>query len=91
LAEFLIALTRAFGKERTKLLFRHVLRKPEFSERFLVRWIEFPNSVLLFAIVSGNPQSVRNLLARPKDRDPPIDFDDEEFGGYHVQQFESLL
>jgi hypothetical protein len=23
----------------------------------IVRWIEFPNSVLLFAIVSGNPQS----------------------------------
>jgi len=35
----------------------------------IVRWIEFPNSVLLFAIVSGKSAIGRNLRARSQKRD----------------------
>lgn len=58
----------------------------------IVRWIEFPNSVLLFAIVSGNPQSgAIYLLDRKSGIWHAIDFDDQEYGGYNVKQFEALL
>lgn len=58
----------------------------------IVRWIEFPKSVLLFAIVSGNPQSGAIYWLDREDRTwYAIDFDDKEYGGYRVQQFEALL
>lgn len=58
----------------------------------IVRWIEFPNSVLLFVIVSGNPQSgAIYWLDRKTMTWYSIDFDDQEFGGYNAQQFESLV
>jgi hypothetical protein len=58
----------------------------------IVRWIEFPNSVLLFAIVSGNPQSGAIYLLDRKNRTwYAIDFNDQEYGGYNVEQFEALL
>jgi hypothetical protein len=58
----------------------------------IVRWIEFPNSVLLFAIVSGNPQSgAIYLLDRKNGTWYAIDFNDQEYGGYNVEQFEALL
>jgi hypothetical protein len=58
----------------------------------VVRWIEFPNSVLLFAIVSGNPQSgAIYMLDRKSGIWYAIDFDDQEYAGYNVEQFEALL
>ena len=58
----------------------------------IVRWIEFPNSVLLFAIVSGNPQSgAIYVLDRKSGIWCAIDFDDQEYAGYNVEQFEALL
>ena len=58
----------------------------------VVRWVEFPNSVLLFAIVSGNPQSgAIYWLDRKNSTWYSIDFDDQEYGGYNVKQFEALL
>jgi hypothetical protein len=58
----------------------------------IVRWIEFPNSVLLFAIVSGNPQSgAIYLLDRKNGTWYAIDFNDQEYCGYNVEQFEALL
>jgi hypothetical protein len=58
----------------------------------VVRWIEFPNSVLLFAIVSGNPQSgAIYMLDRKSGVWYAIDFDDQEYSGYNVEQFEALL
>ena len=58
----------------------------------IVRWIEFPNSVLLFAIVSGNPQSgAIYWLDRKNSTWYSIDFDDQEYGGYNVKQFEALV
>jgi len=58
----------------------------------IVRWIEFPNSVLLFAIVSGNPQSgAIYVLDRKSGTWYATDFDDQEYSGYNVRQFEALL
>ena len=58
----------------------------------VVRWIEFPASVLLFAIVSGNPQSgAIYVLDRKSGTWYAIDFDDQEYGGYNAKQLEALL
>src|SRR5712691_7756850 len=58
----------------------------------IVRWIEFPNSVLFFAIVSGNPQSgAIYVFDRKSGTWYAIDFDDQEYSGYNVKQFETLL
>jgi hypothetical protein len=58
----------------------------------IVRWIEFANSLLLFAIVSGNPQSgAIYALDRKSGTWYAIDFDDQEYGGYNVKQFEALV
>lgn len=58
----------------------------------ILRWIEFPNSLLLFAIVSGNSESgAIYLLDRKSGTWHAIDFDDQEYGGYNVNQFQALL
>jgi hypothetical protein len=58
----------------------------------IVRWIEFPNSLLLLAVVSGNPQSgAIYWLHRKSWTWYAIDFDDQEYGGYNVKQFEALV
>jgi len=58
----------------------------------IVHWIEFPKSVLLFAIVSGSPQSgAIYVLDRKSGVWYAIDFDDEEYGGYDLMQFEALV
>ncbi len=67
-----------------------LLQAAEQPEIF--RWIEFPNSLLLFAIVSGNPQSgAIYMLDRKNGIWYAIDFDDQEYGGYNVEHFEALL
>jgi hypothetical protein len=58
----------------------------------ILRWIEFPNSLLLLAIVSGNPQSgAIYVLDRKSGIWYAIDFEDQEYAGYNVEQFEALL
>src|SRR5260370_11483380 len=60
-----------------------LLQAAEQPEIF--RWIEFPNSLLLFTIVSGNPQSgAIYVLDRKSGVWYAIDFDDEEYGGYDL-------
>jgi hypothetical protein len=67
-----------------------LLQAAEQPEIF--RWIEFPNSLLLFAIVSGNPQSgAIYMLDRKSGTWYAIDFDDQEYAGYNVEQFDALL
>jgi hypothetical protein len=67
-----------------------LLQAAEQPEIF--RWIEFPTSLLLFAIVSGNPQSgAIYVLDRKNGVWYAIDFDDQEYAGYNVEQFEALL
>jgi hypothetical protein len=58
----------------------------------VVRWIEFPASVLLFLLVSGDPESgAAYVLDRRKGTWYAVDFEDEQFGGYSVPQLEQLL
>jgi hypothetical protein len=58
----------------------------------IVRWIELPASILLFLLVPGDPDSgAVYVLDRKKGAWYVMDFDDEQFGGYSVSQFEMLL
>ena len=56
------------------------------------RWMEFPNSLLLFLLVPGDPEpGAVYVLDRKKGTWYAIDFEDEQFGGYSVEEFEMLL
>ena len=56
------------------------------------RWIEFPNSVLLFLLVPEDPESgAVYILDRKTGTWCSVDFDDQQYGGYSVSQFEELL
>lgn len=58
----------------------------------IVRWIEFPVSVLLFLMVPGDAESgAVYVLDRKQGIFYAIDFDDQQYGGYSVAQFEALL
>jgi hypothetical protein len=58
----------------------------------IVRWIEFPNSVLLFLLVPGDPESgAVYILDRKTGAWYSVDFDDKQYGGYSVSQLEELL
>jgi hypothetical protein len=58
----------------------------------IVRWIELPASVLLFLLVPGDPDSgAVYVLDRKTGTWYSVDFEDEQFGGYTVSQFETLL
>ena len=58
----------------------------------IARWIEFRDSLLLFAVVSGTPQSGAIYWLDRRNRTwYLIDFEDQEYGGYNLQQFDELL
>ena len=58
----------------------------------IVRWIEFPASVLLFLFVPEDPESgAVYVLDRKHGVWYAVDFEDEQFGGYSVSQLETLL
>ena len=58
----------------------------------IVRWIEFPASVLLFLLVPGDPDSgAVYVLDRKNGTWYAVNFEDEQFGGYSVNQLETLL
>jgi len=57
-----------------------------------VRWIEFPASVLLFLAVEGDPESgAFYVLHRRTSTWFWIDFDDQQYGGYRVSDFDLLV
>ena len=58
----------------------------------IVRWIEFPAAVLLFVLVPGDPDSgAVYVLDRKNGTWYSVDFEDEQFGGYSVNQLATLL
>jgi len=58
----------------------------------IVRWIEFPHSLLLFLLVPGDLESgAVYVLDRKKGTWYAVDFEDQHFGGYGVAEFEALL
>ncbi len=57
-----------------------------------VRWIEFPAAVLLFVVVPGDQQSgAIYVLDRKTVTWFWVDFEDEEYGGYCVNDFDLLV
>lgn len=57
-----------------------------------VRWIEFPASVLLFLSIQGDPESgAFYVLDRRSANWFWIDFDDLQYGGYSVGDFDLLV
>ena len=62
------------------------------DETQAVRWIEFPAAVLVFVIVTGDPQSgALYVLDRKSGTWLWIDFEDEQYGGYSIGDFEALV
>ena len=58
----------------------------------IFRWMEFPNSLLLFLLVPGDPESgAVYVLDRKRETWYSVDFEDEQFGGYSISQLEMLL
>ena len=58
----------------------------------IVRWIELPASVLVFLLVPGDPDSgAVYVLDRKNGTWYAVDFEDEQFGGYSLDQLEMLL
>jgi hypothetical protein len=58
----------------------------------IILWIEFPHSLLLFLLVPGDPESgAVYVLDRKKGTWYSVDFEDQQFSGYSVEEFEMLL
>ena len=58
----------------------------------VVRWIEFPSSVLLFLFVPEDQESgAVYVLDRAKGTWYWVCFEDQQYGGYSIEQFEILL
>ncbi|HEX8798285.1 MAG TPA: hypothetical protein VF772_06715 [Terriglobales bacterium] len=58
----------------------------------IVRWIELSAAILLFLLVPGDPESgAVYALDRKNGTWYAVDFEDEQFGGYSVNQLETLL
>jgi len=57
-----------------------------------VRWIEFPASILLFVSVQGDPESgAFYVFDRKTSTWFWIDFDDLQYGGYSLRDFDLLI
>ena len=57
-----------------------------------IRWIEFPASVLLFASVQNDAESgAFYVFDRKTSTWFWIDFDDQQYGGYSVNDFDLLI
>ena len=57
-----------------------------------VRWIEFPDSILLFVSVQGDPESgALYVFDRRTSTWFWIDFDDLQYGGYSLNDFDLLI
>ncbi len=70
-----------------------VRRLVEAAEQVkVVKWIEFPDSLLLFVMVPGDANSGAVYVL---DRKPGvwywIDFEDSQYGGYSLAELERLL
>ena len=62
------------------------------DETQAVRWIEFPEAVLVFVIVAGDPQSgAFYVLDRKTGTWLWVDFEDEQYGGYSIGDFDVLV
>lgn len=57
-----------------------------------VRWIEFPAAVLVFLLVTGDAESgAFYVLDRKSGTWLWVDFEDEQYGGYSMSDFDLLV
>jgi hypothetical protein len=62
------------------------------GEQKIVGWYQFPNSLLLFSVNPGNPQSgTTHIYDRRRGRLYVVDFNDTNFGGYSEAEFRKLI
>ena len=62
------------------------------DETQAVRWIEFPAAVLVFVLVPGDSQSgVAYVLDRKTGTWFWVDFEDKQYGGYSISDFDLLV
>ncbi|MHB8656203.1 MAG: hypothetical protein ACYDA9_20290 [Terriglobia bacterium] len=58
----------------------------------IARWIQFPAAVLLFLVIPGDPESGAFYVFDRKRRTWFwVDFDDQNYGGYAIADFEELV
>lgn len=63
----------------------------ERSEAQIVRWVQFPRGVLFFTLVPGDPESGGIFIFdRKSGVFYSIDFDDEKWGGYSLDDYKTL-
>src|SRR5260370_23192159 len=56
------------------------------------KWVQFPQALLVFLVVSGDPESGAFYVYDRRARIWVwVDFDDEKFGGYTVSDFDRLV
>jgi len=84
---------RDFQGAMTPDLESAVCRLLELTEHpKVVRWMQFPSAVLLFLEVPGDPESgAFYVYDRKRGTWFWIDFEDDNFGGYNVSDFERLV
>ena len=62
------------------------------AEAKIVRWTQFPAGVLFFTLVSGDPESgALYVLDRKSGVFYWLNFDDEKWGGYNLDDFRVLV
>jgi hypothetical protein len=80
----------AVPRSSTELAIAALLAMTENAQP--VRWIEFPASVLLFVSVQDDPESgAFYVFDRRTSTWFWIDFDDQQYGGYRVSDFDLLI
>jgi hypothetical protein len=63
----------------------------ECSEAQIVRWVQFPTGALFFTLVPGDPESGGIFIFdRKSGVFYSIDFDDEKWGGYSLDDYTTL-
>jgi hypothetical protein len=56
------------------------------------KWVQFPNAVFVFLVVAGDPESGAFYVYDRRSKVWYwIDFDDDKFGGYAVDDFDQLV
>jgi len=58
----------------------------------IAKWVQFPKALFVFLVVPGDPESGAFYIYDRRSRTWFwVDFDDEEFGGYTVSDFDRLV
>lgn len=86
-AEFILIVEPGCSAEKAV---RHLIAATDGAQ--VVRWLEFPAAVLLFVTVAGDPKSGAIYVLDRKARTWHwLDFDDDQYGGYSLSDFDLLV